>query len=118
MPTADVVARLAATRTIDITTIGRRSGAPARIEIWWFYVAERFVITGTPGKRDWYANVLANPDITVHVPFGDFAASAAPIEDAAFRRQVFTHPEIGWYRTHAELERLVENAPMIEVMLD
>ena len=118
MPSADIISRLAATRTVDLTTIGRRSGDPARIEIWWFHVDDRFVITGTPGKRDWFANVLANPDVTIHAPFGDFAGRASIIEDAAFRRRVFTHPEIGWYRSQSELERLVRLAPMIEVDLD
>ena len=46
------VDHLASHRTIDLTTFGRRSGLPRRIEIWWFQVDDRFVITGTPGRRD------------------------------------------------------------------
>ena len=38
--------------TIDITTIGRRSGLPRRVEIWMMDVDGRFFITGTPGRRD------------------------------------------------------------------
>ena len=52
---------LAAYRTIDLTTVGRRSGRESRIEIWWFLVDGRFFITGTPGARDWYANVTFDP---------------------------------------------------------
>lgn len=118
MPDPHIVDRLASTRTVDLTTIGRRSGNPSRIEIWWFHVEDRFVITGTPGKRDWYANILANPQVTIHAPFGDFSGKAAIIEDAEFRRRVFTDPAIGWYRSQSELERLVETAPMIEIALD
>ncbi|NND02848.1 MAG: nitroreductase family deazaflavin-dependent oxidoreductase [Acidimicrobiia bacterium] len=118
MPNEDVIARLAAARTVDITTTGRRSGNPARIEIWWFHVDDRFIITGTPGKRDWYANVLADPSLTVHAPFGDFSGRASIINDAAFRKRVFTDPAISWYRSQSELEQLVELAPMIEVHLD
>ncbi len=118
MPDPDIIDQLAATRTVDLTTIGRRSGLPARIEIWWFHVDDRFVITGTPGKRDWFANVLANPTVTIHAPFGDFAGQAVVVEDFEFRRRVFTDPAIGWYRTQSELERLMTSAPMIEIALD
>jgi len=117
-PQPDELANLAATRTIDITTYGRRTGTPSRIEIWWFHVDRRFVITGTPGRRDWYANVLADPRLIIHAPHGDFPGRALVIDDPAFRRQVFTHPEVGWYQTQSELERLVAAAPMIEIRLD
>lgn len=118
MPPPDVIARLAATPTIDLTTYGRRSGQPSRIEIWWFYVAERFIITGTPGRRDWYANVLANPSVVIHAPIGDFPANARVVDEPAFRTAVFTQPQIGWYRTQSELDELVRLAPMIEILLD
>jgi deazaflavin-dependent oxidoreductase (nitroreductase family) len=108
---------LAAIRTIELTTVGRRSRSAARIEIWWFYVDGRFIVTGTPGKRDWYANVLANPDVIVHTAAGDVAGRATPISDRDFRARVFTHPDVGWYQTQAEFERLVATSPMIEIML-
>jgi hypothetical protein len=53
--------------TVDITTTGRRSGQPRRIEIWMLDVDGRFFITGTPGRRDWLANVIAYPDLVVHL---------------------------------------------------
>jgi len=52
---------------IDITTIGRKSGEPRRIEIWFHRLDGRFYITGTPGARSWYANLVANPDFTFHL---------------------------------------------------
>lgn len=108
-------AALARQRTIEITTTGRRTGEPARIEIWWFYVDGRFVITGTPGRRDWMANVLADPRMTVHANGWDLGATAHPISDPVVRRRVFTRPETSWYTTQEELDRLVAAAPMIEV---
>ncbi len=107
--------RLAAVRTIELTTFGRRRGQPARIEIWWFQVDGRFVITGTPGPRDWYANVVANPAVIIHVNGDDYPGSAVPIHDPDFRRRVFTDPGVSWYRTQSELDALVSDAPMIEV---
>lgn len=118
MTATSVIEQLAAVRTIDITTIGRQSGREARIEIWWFRVDDRFIITGTPGRRDWFANVLADPRIVVHAPFGDFAGTAARISDPELRRRVITDPDLSWYRSRAELEALIDEAPMIELTLD
>lgn len=109
---------LARRRTIDLTTIGRRSGRAARIEIWWFRVDGRFVITGTPGPRDWYANVLADQRVTIHVDGHDLPASAVPITDPDERLSVMTHPDTSWYSTQAQLHHLVEASPMVEVRLD
>lgn len=106
---------LAGTRTVDLTTIGRRSGQPRTIEIWWFHVDGRFIITGTPGRRDWLANVRADPRVTISAADGAFPGTAIEIDDEHFRRRVFTDPQIGWYRTQAELDHLVATAPMIEV---
>jgi deazaflavin-dependent oxidoreductase (nitroreductase family) len=74
---------LAADRVVDITTIGRSSGQPRRIEIWFEHVGGRTYITGTPGARGWYANLLANPDFTFHLKQSvqaDLIAHARPIE--------------------------------------
>ncbi|NJM08868.1 nitroreductase family deazaflavin-dependent oxidoreductase [Candidatus Gracilibacteria bacterium] len=53
--------------TCDITTIGRKSGIARRIEIWYFVVDGTVYISGTPGHRDWLANMQANPLFTFHV---------------------------------------------------
>jgi deazaflavin-dependent oxidoreductase (nitroreductase family) len=69
-------------RVVDITTIGARSGEPRRIEIWFEHVAGRTYITGTPGARGWYANLVANPDFTFHLKQSvqaDLIAHARPI---------------------------------------
>ena len=58
---------LAIDRTIDITTTGRSSGLPRRIETWFYRVDDQIYMTGSPGRRDWYANLLANPDFTFHL---------------------------------------------------
>ena len=38
-----------------------------RIEIWMLDIDGRFFITGTPGRRDWLANLMAEPRSTVHL---------------------------------------------------
>jgi hypothetical protein len=50
-----------AERTIDVTTLGRCSGIPRRIEVWFHRVDGRWYLTGMPGPRSWYANLRANP---------------------------------------------------------
>jgi deazaflavin-dependent oxidoreductase (nitroreductase family) len=83
--TPEIEQALATDRTIDITTTGRRSGAPRRIEIWFHRVDGRIYITGSPGTRDWYANLIANPTFTFHLKGSaraDLAAVAAPVEGA------------------------------------
>jgi deazaflavin-dependent oxidoreductase (nitroreductase family) len=109
---------LASQQTIDLTTIGARSGLERRVEIWWFRIDGRFIITGTPGRRDWLANVSSNPRVTIHVGGHDIDAYAEPIADPTFRRRVMTNPSTSWYSTQAELERLVNDSPMIEVRFD
>jgi deazaflavin-dependent oxidoreductase (nitroreductase family) len=114
----DLVAGLAGVRTIRITTTGRRSGRPVHTEIWWFHFEDRFVITGTPGPRDWLANAQADPRIVVHVLGQDLHATTVPVTDQAFRSRFFAQsdPEVHWYTEQAELSDLVSSAPMIEVL--
>jgi deazaflavin-dependent oxidoreductase (nitroreductase family) len=109
---------LANIRTIDLTTYGRRSGSPRTVEIWWFHVDGRFIITGTPGRRDWLANVRSRPEVVIGVSGVEIAAAVREVDDHELRRRVFTDRETRWYSSQAELDRLVETAPMIEVLLD
>jgi deazaflavin-dependent oxidoreductase (nitroreductase family) len=105
--------------TIDITTTGRRSGRPRRIEIWLLDVDGRYFITGTPGRRDWIANLRAEPNFVVHLKRRaavDLPARAVEITDAGTRRTVLEHAAAEWYRGEAALDQLLAVAPMVEVM--
>ena len=79
---ASIEQALATDRVVDITTTGRSSGRPRRIEIWFEQIDDRYFITGTPGARAWYANLLANPDFTFHLKQSlqaDLVAHARPV---------------------------------------
>jgi deazaflavin-dependent oxidoreductase (nitroreductase family) len=107
--------------TVDITTSGRRSGQQRRIEIWMLDVDGRFFITGTPGRRDWLANLSADPSLVVHLKRHariDLAARATPVDDPATRRAVLEHLTAAWYQTQEPLDALVATAPMVEVVFD
>ena len=64
----EAASALATDQVIDITTTGRQTGQPRRIEIWFHRVDDQYYITGTPGRpRSWYANLLAHPQFTFHL---------------------------------------------------
>jgi len=82
---------LASDQVIDITTTGRQTGQPRRIEIWYHRVDGKYYITGTPGRRSWYANLVAHPEFVFHLKqsaTADLAATARPVTDPAEREKV------------------------------
>jgi deazaflavin-dependent oxidoreductase (nitroreductase family) len=106
-------------RTIDITTRGRKTGQLHRTEIWFHNIDGHLYITGTPGRRDWYANMLAHPEFTFHLKQStkaDLLARATPIQDMARRRMIIAsiHQRLGGSR---DLEAWVEGSPLVAVEL-
>ena len=104
-------------RTIDITTIGRGSGVPRRIETWFYRVEERFYLTGSPGPRDWYANLLANPAFTFHLKqcvVADLPARAAPVTDPNQRRIILT-AILSDLNQLESIEAWLAGSPLVEV---
>ncbi|WP_433305887.1 nitroreductase family deazaflavin-dependent oxidoreductase [Actinoplanes sp. CA-030573] len=119
----ETAAALARDRVIDITTTGRRTGEPRRIEIWFHRYDGRYYITGSPGRpRDWYANLVANPRFTFHLKesaTADLPATARPITDRAEREKVFAGvlAPLGDFtsRPGNEPEVWVAGSPLVEV---
>jgi deazaflavin-dependent oxidoreductase (nitroreductase family) len=106
-------------RTIDITTRGRKTGQLHRTEIWFHNIDGHLYITGTPGRRDWYANLLAHPEFTFHLKqsvHADLPARATPILDAARRRAIISsiHQKLSGHR---DLEAWVKGSPLVAVEL-
>lgn len=119
-PTDPKIAQaLANDLVIDITTAGRASGEPRRLEIWYHVVDGRYYITGRPGPRSWYANILANPAITFHLKESaqaDLPATAHPVTDPAEKRRVFlSAPKLAEYINNQNVEEWVANSPLIEI---
>lgn len=105
---------------IDMTTIGKKSGKPHKVEIAFHNFDGVLYITGLPGSRDWYANLLANPQFTFHLKQStqaDLPARATPITDEAARRQVLSKVVVKWNRQN-ELEAFVQSSPLVEVQLE
>jgi deazaflavin-dependent oxidoreductase (nitroreductase family) len=112
---------LATDRVIDMTTIGRKSGQPRRLEIWFHNIDGQVYLTGTPGTRDWYANLVANPAFTFHLKqsvTADLPARARPVTDPGERRAVLTRilSKIG--RPASDLPAWEAGSPLIAVTFD
>ncbi len=107
-------------QVIDITTIGRTSGQPRRMETWIHHIGDQFYLTGTPGKRDWLANLTANPRFTVHLKVSaqaDLPATARPITDKQERRDVLT-PILTKLGHLNDIDNWMANSPLVAVDFD
>jgi deazaflavin-dependent oxidoreductase (nitroreductase family) len=115
-------------RTVDITTRGRRSGEPRRIEICFYRFGDSIYLSGVPAPRtrDWLANLAANPRFTFHLKHGvvaDLPAVAEVITDPAERRRMFVDfvdefndrngPDSPWGK--AVLDEWVDGSPLARV---
>ncbi|CAN5581204.1 hypothetical protein BH23CHL8_BH23CHL8_16180 [soil metagenome] len=120
-PTHTIQAALSEGGLIDITTTGRRSGLPRRIEIVFHAIDGRVYISGMPGpRRAWIANLEADPRMVFHLKQGitaDLPARGRVVTDPGERQHVLRHVTRAWGRT-GQLEAFVEAAPLIEVSLD
>ncbi len=106
-------------RTIDITTRGRKTGADRRVEIWFHNLDGKLYITGTPGTRDWYANMVANAEFTFHLKDSvkaDVPGIARPITTPNERRSVF-QGVFAKLTGDRDLEEWMAASPLVEVEL-
>jgi deazaflavin-dependent oxidoreductase (nitroreductase family) len=104
-------------RTIDITTIGRKSGQPRRIEIWFYRADGRYFLSGSPGRRAWVANLLVHPEFTFHLKGSvraDLPARAQQISDPAERRAIFT-TILKDLQMSRDLEAWMSGSPLLEI---
>jgi deazaflavin-dependent oxidoreductase (nitroreductase family) len=115
-------------RTIDITTTGRRSGEPRRIETVFNRFEDSIYLSGVPGPRPraWLLNLTAEPHFIFHLKHGvvaDLPATATVIADPAERRRILAQfvedfnirngPDSRW--PTAVLEDWVARSPLAKV---
>ena len=117
----DVRAALDRGGIIDITTTGRRSGEPRRIEIVFHNVDGQIIISGMPMRertRAWIRNLEADPTLTVHLKrevSADLAGTARIVTDEAERRRLLVQVARNWNRT--DVDAMVAWSPLIEVTI-
>jgi len=107
---------------IDITTTGRKSGAPRRIELVFHNIDGRIVISGSPSRRQrgWIWNLEADPHLTFHLKrtvHADLPATARVITDEQERRQLAEWIVANAW-TNQDVEAMTRFSPFIEVTID
>lgn len=104
---------------IDLTTHGRRSGRPRRIELVFHAIDGRIILSGLPGRvRHWLLNIRARPDVVLHLKGpvrADLPARAYEITDSDERRRLMERVARNWGRT--DVDRMVEHSPLAEVLV-
>ncbi|MEO8251464.1 MAG: nitroreductase/quinone reductase family protein [Chloroflexota bacterium] len=105
--------------TIDITTTGRQSGQPRRITLVFHNIDGRIVISGMPGRRSWYANLLTDPRFTFHLTGPvkkDLPATARPIVEPVERQALMSRVAQNWGRS--DLDVMLQRSPLVEVTFE
>jgi len=112
---------------VDITTKGRKSGQPRRIEIYLHNLDGDLYLTGRPGfPRDWVANIAANPATTIHLKRGvsaDVATHGTVIRDPEAKADIILRARVeSWNadpdEARADLDHWVETAPLVRLDVD
>jgi deazaflavin-dependent oxidoreductase (nitroreductase family) len=121
LPDDDRVRRaLSRGHRIDITTTGRRTGLPRRVELVFHNIAGRIYISGLPSRRTraWIHNLESDPRMTFHLKSVglDLPARARVITDPAERRRILVDIAAAWHRNDVEV--MVVASPLIEVTFE
>jgi deazaflavin-dependent oxidoreductase (nitroreductase family) len=115
----DIARALRHGHLVDITTTGRKTGDPRRIEVTFHNFDGRIFISGMPGRRGWFANLVADPQFTFHLKRpvrADLPATARPITDPTERREIMERVARAWRRQ--DLDRMIEHSPLVEVSIE
>lgn len=107
---------------IDLTTTGRRTGRPRRIEIFLHHDEDQLFITGMPRAdrtRDWIYNVGADPHVVLHLKQSvvvDVPAMARVVTDPDERRPYIEAAARRWRRT--DVPEMLQHSPLIVLTVD
>ncbi len=118
-------------RTIDITTTGRRSGEPRRLETVFYRHGDDIYLSGYPAPRPraWLLNLCAEPRFVFHLKHGvvaDLPAVATVITDPGIRRRILSPLVDEFNQRHGPdspfpivpLDEWVQNSPLARVTFE
>ena len=113
---ASVDSALHRSQIIDLTTTGRHSGEPRRIEIFLHELDGQLFVSGQPfpRKRAWLLNIEADSHVVVHLKRGvtaDVPATARVVDDPGERRPLIEAAARRWGRHDVEL--MMAQSPLI-----
>ncbi|GAB3882420.1 nitroreductase family deazaflavin-dependent oxidoreductase [Terrabacter terrigena] len=121
-PSEETRAALRHSQIIDLTTTGRRTGRPRRIEIFLHHDDDQLFITGMPRAdrtRDWIHNIEADPRVVVHLKqsvVADVPATARVVTDPDERRPFIEAAARRWRRT--DVPEMLRHSPLIVLTVD
>jgi deazaflavin-dependent oxidoreductase (nitroreductase family) len=104
-------------QVIDLTTNGRRTGRPRRIEIFLHEDDGLLFISGMPRAdrtRDWIHNITADPHVVLHLKqtiTADIPMTARVVTDATERRPLIEAAARRWGRT--DVDEMMRHSPLI-----
>jgi deazaflavin-dependent oxidoreductase (nitroreductase family) len=105
-PDAARLRRIEDQSTVEVTTVGRKSGAPRTVTIWFVHDQGRLYLqSGKDGKTDWYRNLLARPEATLRFAGLTVRGSARPVDDPGeterihglFRHKYLSARVMSWF---------------------
>jgi deazaflavin-dependent oxidoreductase (nitroreductase family) len=78
-----LIDRLARSREINITVIGRKSGRTISNSVWFVLDGDRLYLLPVQGSdTQWYKNVLKNPSLKIEVGGTEAELKVIPVTDA------------------------------------
>lgn len=81
---ADRLAKLKDVSTVEITTVGRKTGKAHTKPVWFVVEGDHlWVQAGKEGKADWYLNLKKTPEVKLEIKNETFTAHAKPNDDPA-----------------------------------
>jgi len=109
-------------QVIDMTTTGRRTGQPRRIEIFLHDKDGQLFISGMPRAdrtRDWIHNITADPHVVVHLKgsvVADIPATARVVTDPDGRRPLIEAAAQRWGRT--DIPTMLLHSPLVMLAVE
>lgn len=82
------LARVATTRTCQLTHRGRKSGRPFEVTIWFLVDADTVYLTTMNMKRQWTQNVQVNRDVAIRIGSETFAGEARVVTEPSEMAEV------------------------------
>lgn len=102
-----------------LTTTGRRTGGPHKIEIWFgVHEGRLYLLSGRGERADWVKNLRQNSEVEVRVAGETREAEASVVPDSEDHpaRRVIAAKYRGW-REGDPLSRWAAESPLIELRL-
>lgn len=89
-----------------LTTVGRKSGKPHRIEIWFGVEGSRiFLMSGGRDRSDWVKNLIANPKVTIEIAGKTLVGLARVLAEDTLDDQLARALLVSKYQKNKELEK-------------